>query len=120
MLLSDLLGSAVRTPEGRMLGRIVDIRFRREPRQGAHEGTLQLIALIASPRTRLSFYGYERGRVDRPAVVAAVLRWLHRGSRVIPWECVQRVEHDVVVLNCDPPVIPLDVRIPVDSRRSRR
>lgn len=113
MLLSDLLESEVRTPEGRMLGRIVDARFRRGPRNGAQEGTLQLIALIASPRTRLAFFGYERGRMDSPAIIDGILRWMHRGSRVIPWECVQRVDEGSVLLNCDPPDIPLDVRLPV-------
>ena len=115
MLLSDLLGSSVRTPGGRTLGRVVDVRFRRGPRQGAQEGTLQLIALIASPRTRLPFFGYERGTVDKPAVIAAIVAWMHRGSRVIPWECVQRVDRNTVLLNCEPPLIPLDVRLPVES-----
>ncbi len=117
MLLSELLSRAVRTPDGRMLGRVVDVRFRRGPRQGAQEGELELIALIISPHTRLPFFGYERGRVSGPAVIAGLSSWLHRGSRVIPWECVERVEKDVVRLNCDPPVIPLDARVPVESSR---
>ena len=68
-----------------------------------------------SPHTRLSFYGYERGRVQRPAVVAAIIRRMHRGSRVIPWECVASIEDGCVRLTFEPPSIPLDTRIPTDE-----
>lgn len=112
MLLSDLLGSAVVHRDGTGFGKVVDVRFRRTARHGRSEGDLELIALIASPRSRMSFYGYERGRVDRPAVVARIIGWLHRRSRVIPWECVARVERDRIVLGVEPPDIPLDVRRP--------
>ncbi len=115
MLLSDLLGSVVVQQDGRRLGEIVDVRFRRGARHGRGEGELELVALIVSPRSRLSFYGYERGAVERPALVARVIEWLHRGSRVIPLECVARVETDRVVLGVQPPRIPLDTRRSIDE-----
>jgi len=115
MLLSDLLGSAVEAPDGRRLGRVVDVRFRRGPRRGRREGELELVALLVSPRSRGSLYGYERGRVERPAVVAALVRWRHGRSRVVPWECVQRIEDGRVVLGTEPPFIPLDVRRPPEG-----
>ena len=65
---------------GGELGRVVDVRFRRAPRRGRREGELELIALIVSPHSRLSYYGYERGTVKGPAVIAAIVRWLHRDS----------------------------------------
>jgi len=111
MILSDLLGSVVRTEDGARLGHVVDVRFRRGQGRGA--GSLTLIALIVSPHSRMSFYGYERGRVNGPAVVAKAIEWAHRRSRVIPWECVQRVERDAVILGVEPPDIPLDVRRPI-------
>lgn len=110
MLLSDLLGSEMRTGSGERLGTIVDARFRRGPRRGRHEGELELIALIVSPHGRSSFYGYERGRVNGPAVIAAIVRWLHLDSRVVPWDCVSRIENGAVILGVDPPMIPLDIR----------
>jgi sporulation protein YlmC with PRC-barrel domain len=113
MLLSDLLGSVVVDPDGGSLGRVVDARFRRTARHGRSEGDLELIALIVSPRSRLSFYGYERGSVDRPVAIARIIEWLHRRSRVIPWECVARVEAERIVLGVRPPEIPLDARRPL-------
>lgn len=116
MILSDLLGSTVRAPSGNTVGSVVDVRFRRGPRHGAREGDLQLIALIVSPRSRTSFYGYERGTVHRPVLVAAIIRWIHRGSRIVPWECVSSVERDVIHLGMEPPLIPLNTREPIRPR----
>ncbi|MET0716537.1 MAG: PRC-barrel domain containing protein [Mycetocola sp.] len=117
MLLSDLLGKPVHAVDGSSLGAIVDVRFRRAPRTGRHEGALELIALVVSPHSRHSMYGYERGRVNGPLVIAALIRWLHRKSRVIPWDCVSRVDPAAVVLGVEPPVIPLDVRSPIPVTR---
>ena len=108
MLLSELFDKPVRTPRGGELGRVVDVRFRRGPRRGRREGELELVALIVSPHSRLSYYGYERGSVEGPAVIASIVRWLHRDSAIIPWEFVARVDEDAVVLEADAPRIPLD------------
>src|SRR6478672_5280219 len=78
MLLSDLIDRPVHAPGGIALGRVVDVRFRRGARQGRREGDLELIALIVSPHSRLSYYGYERGTVNGPAVIARTVEWLHR------------------------------------------
>ncbi len=110
MLLSELLNQPVRSPQGDELGRVVDVRFRLSARQGRREGDLELIALIVSPHSRLSFYGYERGSMNGPAVIAAIVRWLHRNSRIIPWECVARIDDRGVALGVAPPRIPLDPR----------
>ncbi|MBW9095507.1 PRC-barrel domain-containing protein [Microbacterium jejuense] len=110
MLLSELLDMPVTDVNGDRVGTVVDVRFRRGARRRDHEGDLELIALIVSPHSRLSMYGYERGRVNRPAVVARLIGWAHRGARLIPWECVRVVESDGVVLGVAVPEIPLDVR----------
>ncbi|WP_206535702.1 PRC-barrel domain containing protein [Microbacterium sp. 4R-513] len=115
MLLSDLLGSRVHEPDGTSLGTVVDVRFRRGPARRSREGELELIALIVSPRSRMSYYGYERGRVSGPAVVAAIIRRMHRGTRIIPWECVASVEDGRVRLGIKAPVIPLDIRVPIED-----
>jgi sporulation protein YlmC with PRC-barrel domain len=115
MILSDLLGSRVIEPDGTMLGLVVDARFRKGPARRNREAQLELVALIVSPRSRLSFYGYERGRVNRPAVIDAIVRRLHKGSRIIPWECVARVADGEVRLGVKAPVIPLDIRVPIEE-----
>ena len=115
MLLSDLFDRPVRSPQGDLLGRVVDVRFRRGARNGRREGDLELIALIVSPRSRLSYYGYERGAVNGPAVISKIVEWLHRDSTIIPWECVDRVGDDEISLGVQPPRIPLDPRRPVEQ-----
>jgi sporulation protein YlmC with PRC-barrel domain len=114
MLLSDLFDRPVRSPQGELLGRVVDVRFRRSARNGRREGDLELIALVVSPRSRLSYYGYERGAVNAPAVISKFVEWLHRDSRIIPWECVARVDDDRISLGVQPPSIPLDPRRGID------
>jgi hypothetical protein len=108
MLLSEILNRPLRSPRGEELGRVVDVRFRRAARNGRHEGDLELIALIVSPHSRLSYYGYERGSVKGPAVIAAIVRWLHRDSYIVPWECVATVDDAGISLGVTPPRIPLD------------
>jgi sporulation protein YlmC with PRC-barrel domain len=115
MYLSDLLGVPVHARDGRQMGRVVDVRFRRADGGGRGDKHLELIALIVSPRTRLSFYGYERGRVNRPIVLAKLISWLHRGSQVIPWGCVERITDEGVLLGVEPPRIPLDDRRPISA-----
>lgn len=113
MLLSELLDQPVRSPQGESLGRVVDVRFRRGARRGRREGELELIALIVSPHSRLSYYGYERGAVNAPAVIARTVEWLHRDSHIIPWECVSRVDERGVALGVMPPRIPLNPKRPI-------
>lgn len=115
MLLSELLGCRVLAPRAGDLGTVVDVRFRRGARTRGKEGELELIALIVSPHSRQSFYGYERGRVGGPAVVAAIIRRLHRGSRIVPWECIQSVSEGEVRLGVEPPLIPLDIRLSIEA-----
>ncbi|MFT4212950.1 MAG: hypothetical protein QM626_13885 [Microbacterium sp.] len=115
MLLSDIVGKALRGPDGSPRGTVMDVRFRRGPRDGRHEGPLQVVALVVTRHSRLPMYGYERGRVTRPAPLATLIGWLHRDSRIVPWDCVERVDADAVVLGVEPPRIPLDTTRPVSD-----
>ena len=116
MLLSELLNKPVRSPQGESLGSVVDVRFHRGARNRRHEGELELIALIVSPHSRLSYYGYERGAVNGPAVIARLIEWMHRDSHIVPWECVSRIDDEGVLLGVAPPRIPLDPRRPIDEK----
>ena len=46
--------------------------------------------------------------MNGPAVIAAVVRWMHRDSHIIPWEYVARIDDRGVGLSGTPPRIPLD------------
>lgn len=90
MILSDLIGHEVRDADGRRVGRVVDARFRLE--SASNPSRARLVGLVVSPRSATSYLGYERIGVSRPVVLAHLLRWLHRGSFLVPWEDLAQVE----------------------------
>ena len=96
MILSDLLGSEVTDAGGARLGRVVDARFR----LGGHTqpATAELVGLIVSPRSASSFLGYERAGAARPALIGHLLLALHRGSFLVAWDDIARIERDAVRL----------------------
>jgi hypothetical protein len=69
--LSTLLESTVEGPDGVLRERVRDVRL--EP--GEHPTVHALIVSRGRPGTLL---GYDRDRVTRPVLLAAVLRWLNR------------------------------------------
>jgi sporulation protein YlmC with PRC-barrel domain len=96
MILNDLLGSRVVDAAGHSLGRVADARFRLDGR--ATPARARLVGLIVSPRSAASFMGYERVAATRPAIVASLLRWMHRGSFLVGWNDIARVDEGRVVL----------------------
>ena len=60
--------------------------------------TPRVLGLVISPHTRSSFLGYERSDADAPVMLAALLRWRHRGTFLVTWEEVGRVGSDLVRL----------------------
>lgn len=60
--------------------------------------TPRVLGLIISPRTKSSFLGYERSDADAPVMLAALLRWRHRGTFLAAWDDVARVGSDLVRL----------------------
>ncbi|HEY0248852.1 MAG TPA: PRC-barrel domain-containing protein [Gryllotalpicola sp.] len=95
MRLSELIGLEVRTAEGETLGRVVDARLVLDgPPSGHGTGALaapRLHGLLVSPRSRDSFLGYERTDVDRPALLARLLRRRQRGTALVLWRDVAAV-----------------------------
>ncbi len=96
MILSDLIGAAVVDDAESAVGRVVDARFRLEG--AANPSRARLVGLIVSPRSRSSYLGYERTAASRPVVLDRILRWLHRGSFLVSWEDIERIEEHRVVL----------------------
>lgn len=79
--LDDLLGLEVRDAEGRSLGEVLDVRLRAG---GPHEARLVASHLVVGRGRAGVRLGYDRGAVAGPALVGAVLRWVHRHSVLVP------------------------------------
>ncbi|MGW0163494.1 PRC-barrel domain-containing protein [Mycobacterium sp. NPDC003323] len=94
MQLSDLLGVRVRDQTGRRLGTVTDVRL--VVPDGAGEPAV--FGLVISPRTASSYLGYERSQVRRPALLAAVSRWRHRGTFLALWADLQTVRADGITI----------------------
>ena len=86
--LGDLAGMAVLDPDGRMVGKVVDARF--EP---GGDGAQVLRWLLVGRGGAGSLLGYERRADQGPWLIALLLRWWHRGTRVVP------VEHATISWN---------------------
>ncbi|MEH3132617.1 MAG: PRC-barrel domain containing protein [Mycolicibacterium neoaurum] len=94
MQLSDLLGAVVTEQSGQRLGTVTDVRL--SVRDDTTAPTL--FGLIISPRTRSSYLGYERSQVRRPAALAALLRWRHRGTFLALWRDLHVIDDSGIVL----------------------
>lgn len=91
MILNDLLGLRVLDDDGRHVGNVLDARFVLDGRPGQTLSEARLDGLIISPHSRHSYLGYERIDMNSPAIINAILRWMHRGTFYVQWEAVQRV-----------------------------
>jgi len=91
MQLSDLLGMDVRDTAGRRVGTVTDVRLAVPGTLDNHPGPPSVFGLVVSPRTGSSYLGYERSRVRRPAALAALLRWRHRGTFLTLWTDLHNV-----------------------------
>ncbi|MCB7135843.1 PRC-barrel domain containing protein [Cellulosimicrobium marinum] len=127
MILSDLLDSPVRGPDGAPLGFVVDVRLALElldeepDGEGGGDGgnrdagpaepplresvgrrdavgDAHVVGILVSPRTGTSFLGYERTGVRAPWPVPQLVRRLHRGTFLVRWEDVAAVGPDGVRL----------------------
>jgi hypothetical protein len=96
MILSDMLGLTVLDPEGAKLGRVIDARFRLEGH--TIPARARLTGLIVSPRSASSYLGYERRGETRPAVLGRFLRWRHRGSFLVAWADIARIDEHTIKL----------------------
>lgn len=96
MILNDLLGLPVLDSHGERIGSVLDARFVIDGRPGQTLAEARLDGLIISPHSRHSSLGYERTDMNSPAIINALLRWLHRGTFYVQWDAVQLItESDV-------------------------
>jgi hypothetical protein len=98
MLLSKLLGLRVIDAAQHPVGTVVDVRLTVAGDPAQNPPMPRVVGLVVSPRTRTSYLGYERSEADAPAMLAALLRWRHRGTFLAAWDDVARVGSDLVRL----------------------
>ena len=91
MRASDLLGARVRAADGKPLGYVVDLRCRRDGEVRGHLQEIRLESLVVSARRAGANLGYQERAKRGPWLIAAVLRRLHRDSRVVGWDLVDDV-----------------------------
>ena len=98
MQLSRLLGLRVVDAGHHPIGTVVDVRltFTGDPQDDPPMPRIQ--GLVISPRTTSSYLGYERTDANAPLLVAALMRWRHRGTFLAGWEDVARIGSDALTL----------------------
>lgn len=98
MILSDLLRNRVLGPDGSELGRVIDARFVVDGAPSVLLAEARLVGLVVSPRSGSSFLGYERLDTRSPWPIAEFLRWRHRGSFLVEWDDIARLDDGTVHL----------------------
>jgi sporulation protein YlmC with PRC-barrel domain len=98
MQLSRFLGLRVVDAAGHRVGTVVDVRLSISGDLQHDPSAPRIVGLIVSPRTKSSFLGYERSSATAPTMLAALLRYRHRGTFLAGWEDVARVGTDRIFL----------------------
>ena len=98
MQLSELLGCTVRDAGSHQVGTVVDVRLSVTGDLDDSPSAPTLFGLVVSPRTHSSYLGFERSDAKRPMVLAAWLRWRHRGTFLALWDDVGTIEPPTVRL----------------------
>ncbi|MFI6737638.1 hypothetical protein ACIBI9_32335 [Nonomuraea sp. NPDC050451] len=94
MRLSDLLSRPVRDSAGRTVGQVADVRLVQDgPLLLQVHNAFRVAGLIVVTRHTGRLFGYERGpAIKGPWLVRALLQVLHRHTRYVPWEHVDRID----------------------------
>jgi hypothetical protein len=94
MIITDLLGARVFGPD--FVGFVSDVRFRLDTESTGQPAWLH--GIIVSPHARSSSLGFERSRVRSPWPIAALVGWRHRGSFLVRWADIERIEAERIRL----------------------
>lgn len=98
MQLSELLGLRVVDSSGQRVGTVVDIRLSVDGDLNDKPPSPTLFGMVVSPRTASSYLGYERSDARQPVMLAALLRWRHRGTFLTLWDDIARIDAESVAL----------------------
>ncbi|OLT45908.1 hypothetical protein BJF85_18185 [Saccharomonospora sp. CUA-673] len=85
MRADELLGAPVYDREGRR-GVVIDVRVRADHELG--RGTVLMVDGFVVGNRDWRLFGYERIEERGPALLQALIRWLHRHTRYAPWDTV--------------------------------
>jgi hypothetical protein len=106
MRLGELLDREVLDRDGRVAGRVKDVRLVQGGPLRGQSCMLRLDGLVVGPRTAPLRLGYHRREVRKPAL----LRWLFhraaRGARFVPMSEVDSLGGDHVRLRCAADALP--------------
>ena len=92
---SDLIGRDVVGPEGRGLGKVIDVRLVQDgPLMGAY-AALRVESLVVGHHKLAAHLGYDRAGVRGPWLINTVVDLITRGNRELPW-AEARLEGGVV------------------------
>ena len=100
--LDDLLGMTVLV-DGERVGRVLDVRL--DPRAG--HGRLLVRSLIVGRGRPGSLLGYDRGDFNGPWLVSSIVRALHRHTRELVIEAIDRIDWDDAVVSAHGPLRPV-------------
>jgi hypothetical protein len=98
MQLSELLGLCVRDAGSHRIGTVIDVRLSVNDSPDGQPLEPQILGVLVSPRSRTSYLGYERSAAVRPRLLAALLRWRHRGTFLAGWDDIAAIETSTVRL----------------------
>src|SRR4051812_28395871 len=90
MRASELLGATVVAANHRVLGEVSGLRCTLDGPSHGPVPAPRLQALVITPRRTGSSLGYQQAH-HGPWLVGAVMRRLHRDSRVVEWDLVEDI-----------------------------
>ena len=96
MRVSELLGCRSSTRVAATSARSWASDASRTARSGESNATLRVDALVVHRRALGAFLGYQLREQSGPHPVGALMRWVHRDARLVPWSSVTEVRPDVI------------------------
>jgi hypothetical protein len=91
MRASDLLGAKVVAANHRELGFVSGLRCSLDGPSDGPVPAPRLESLVVTPRLTGSSLGYQQHSHRGPWLIGAMIRWTHRGTRVVEWALVDEV-----------------------------
>jgi hypothetical protein len=88
VIITDLAGSSGFGTD--FVGFVTDLRFTLDTQ--AIGLPARLYGIIVSPHARSSSLGFERSGVRSPWPIAALVHWRHRGSFLVHWADIERLD----------------------------